>query len=62
MPNIGNSFLVYWSYTFMVDFTPLIIAILTIFQSVSTFLQIDSAFQTPVSQPVIFSLLLEIRV
>lgn len=46
----------------MVDFTPLIIAILTIFQSVSTFLQIDSAFQTPVSQPVIFSLLLEIRV
>lgn len=49
-------------HTFMIDSTLLIIVILTIFQSVSTFLQIDSAFQTPASQPLIFSLLLEIRV
>lgn len=63
MPNTAKGFLSYWSYhTFRVDFMFSVIVILTIFQSVSVFLQIDSAFQTPVSQPLIFSLLLEIRV
>lgn len=63
MSNMGKNFLFYSHYhTFMVDLTLLINVTLTIFQSVSTFLQIDSTFQTPASQPVIFSLLLEIRI